>query len=69
MVRLGRYRHYKGNEYQVLFLAKESDTEEDVVVYQDCNDSTKVWVRSLHVFTETVELHDAMVPRFTFLHE
>jgi hypothetical protein len=69
MVRLGRYRHYKGNEYQVLFLAKDSDTEEDVVVYQDCNDSTKVWVRSLRVFTETVDLYDATVPRFTFLHE
>lgn len=61
----GIYRHYKGNLYQVLHLARHSETEEWLVVYRALYDDFGVWVRPLAMFTETVEIDGKIVPRFT----
>ena len=55
-VKIGRYRHYKGNEYQVLSLAKDSENQNDLVVYQDLKDENKIWVRPQAEFLEQVEV-------------
>ncbi len=59
-----RYRHFKGNEYLVLHLAKHSETEEDMVVYQALYGERGIWVRPLSMFTEKVELEGKYVDRF-----
>ena len=65
----GIYRHYKGNEYRVHFVAKHSETLEKVVVYEALYDNTesKFWVRPIELFTDEVEWEGKKVPRFTFL--
>lgn len=63
----GLYRHSKtGNMYKVYFVAKHSETLEDVVVYEALyeNDKSKYWVRPLSMFEEFVELEGKKVPRF-----
>lgn len=63
----GLYRHSKtGNMYKVYFVAKHSETQEDVVVYEALyeNDKSKYWVRPLSMFEEFVELKGKKVPRF-----
>lgn len=61
----GIYRHYKGKLYQVLHLARHSETEEWMVVYRALYDDYSVWVRPLDMFTQTVTLDDKTIPRFT----
>ena len=70
-VRLGRYRHYKGNEYRVIGVAKHSETLEPLVVYETLyeNPEGKLWVRPLTMFVETVEVNGKKVPRFEYLGE
>jgi hypothetical protein len=63
----GRYRHYKGREYQVLMVATHSETEEPVVVYRALYGERGVWVRPLAMFTETVEIDGRQRPRFELL--
>jgi len=70
----GVYRHFKGGMYLALTLAKDSETEEDVVVYIPLyykeESETKVWVRSLEDFMGTKELEDGtVVNRFEFISE
>ncbi len=60
----GLYRHYKGNDYQVLGVARHSETEEEVVVYRALYGQHGLWVRPLAMFTETVEVAGRAVPRF-----
>lgn len=67
MLKLGKYRHYKGNEYEVLHVAKHTETEEDLVVYKAISDPEKVWVRPLTMFIEDVEIDGKIVPRFAYL--
>ncbi|SEQ38001.1 Protein of unknown function [Amphritea atlantica] len=67
-VKPGLYQHYKGAEYQVLHLARHSETEEWLVVYQPCYGERDIWVRPLSMFTENVTVTDgSVVPRFRFL--
>ncbi|MBI3290733.1 DUF1653 domain-containing protein [Candidatus Falkowbacteria bacterium] len=68
-VKLGRYRHYKGKEYQVIALAKHSETLEELVVYQALYDNpeSKFWVRPAAMFSETVEVNGKKIPRFKYL--
>lgn len=66
-VKIGRYRHYKGNEYQVLSLAKDSENQNDLVVYQDLKDENKIWVRPQAEFLEQVEVDGETKDRFEFL--
>jgi len=62
--RPGRYRHYKGNEYQVLGLARHSETLEPLVVYQALYGERGLWVRPAAMWTESVTFNGQSVPRF-----
>jgi len=64
-IRPGRYRHYKGKDYQVIDLARHSETEEWLVVYRCLYGDHSLWVRPLTMFRETVELAGEQVPRFS----
>ncbi len=63
----GLYRHYKGNEYRVLGLARHSETLEPLVVYQALYGERGLWVRPAAMFVETVEIDGRSQPRFSFL--
>ncbi len=69
MITLGRYRHYKGQEYRVLGVAKHSETLEDLVLYEALyeNALAKLWVRPLSMFTERVNVNGKTVPRFEYI--
>lgn len=60
----GRYRHYKGGEYEVLGTARHSETDELLVVYRCLYDNNSLWIRPLAMFMETVEINGRAVPRF-----
>ena len=64
---LGIYRHYKGKEYQVIAVARHSETEEELVVYRLMYGDFSYWVRPLSMFTENIELEDVIIPRFQWL--
>ena len=69
-IKLGIYSHYKtGNQYQVHFVAKHSETLEDMVVYEALynNEKSKYWVRPAKIFEEIVEFNGQKVPRFKFI--
>ncbi|MDD2451724.1 DUF1653 domain-containing protein [Sulfurovum sp.] len=63
----GRYRHYKGNEYEVLDIARHSETEEWMVVYRTCYGDRSLWVRPYGMFVEKVEIDGNMVERFAYI--
>ena len=60
----GRYRHYKGNEYTVLGIARHSETLEELVVYRQEYGERGLWVRPAIMFAETVQVDGRTVPRF-----
>lgn len=60
----GRYRHYKGNDYEVIGVARHSEDESYLVVYRPLYGDQGLWVRPLSMFTETVEVDGQQVPRF-----
>ncbi|QQR77852.1 MAG: DUF1653 domain-containing protein [Candidatus Moraniibacteriota bacterium] len=67
LLKLGKYRHYKNNkEYEVIGVAKHSETLENMVVYRALYGSeiSSLWVRPLAMFLEEVEVNGKMVPRF-----
>jgi hypothetical protein len=63
-VQPGRYRHYKGNEYTVLGVARHSETLEEFVVYRQEYGDHALWVRPAAMFAETVVIDGKTVPRF-----
>lgn len=63
----GRYRHYKGNEYTVLGVARHSETLEELVVYRPEYGERGLWVRPKAMFVENVTVNGATMPRFRFL--
>jgi hypothetical protein len=67
--RPGRYRHYKGNDYRLLGVARHTETEELLVVYQALYGERGWWVRPHAMFCESVEIAGARVPRFAFVSE
>ena len=67
--RPGRYRHYKGNDYQVLGVAQHTETGEQVVVYQALYGERGLWVRPHAMFCEHVEIGGRLQPRFAFMSE
>jgi hypothetical protein len=66
-VQPGRYRHYKGNEYRVVGVARHTETGEALVVYQALYGGQGLWVRPAAMFAETVVVNGANVPRFAFV--
>ncbi len=64
MIKLGKYQHFKGSFYQVIHLARHSETEEYLVVYHPFNNSNDIWVRPLTMFTETIERDGKTTQRF-----
>ena len=61
---LGRYRHYKGGEYEVLGVVRHSESLEPLVLYRPLYNASGLWVRQYAMFLETVEVDGAQVPRF-----
>jgi len=64
----GIYRHFKGNLYKVLELARHSETQEWLVVYQSLYGDKGIWARPLSMFTEHVEVNGVMTARFTYMY-
>ena len=64
----GLYRHYKGQRYRVLGIARHSETLDELVVYQALYGEHGLWVRPAAMFAETVRLNGASVPRFALEH-
>ena len=72
MLKLGKYQHFKGKMYEVIGVARHSETLEELVVYKQLYDSDKfkkgaVWVRPKKMFLEKVEVGGKKVPRFKYL--
>ena len=65
MIEPGRYQHFKGNFYQVLHVAKHSETQELLVVYQPEYGDKGIWVRPLTMFDETLERDGKSFKRFS----
>lgn len=67
MIKPGIYRHYKGNEYEVIGMAKHSETLEDMVVYRATHADGGTWVRPASMFTEEVDVDGQNIPRFAYI--
>ena len=68
-IKLGKYRHFKGNEYEVIAIAKHSETTEDYVVYKALYGDGGMWVRPASMWNETVERDGVTYKRFTYIGE
>lgn len=68
-IRLGKYRHFKGNEYEVVAVCKHSETLEDYVIYRALYGEGGFWVRPLSMFLELVEREGKTIPRFEYIGE
>lgn len=66
-IKIGKYRHFKGNEYQVLYIGKDSETCEDVVVYQALYGEGEIWVRPAKMWNETIVRDGKEYKRFTLI--
>ena len=66
-IKLGTYRHYKGNTYKVLHIAKHSETLEDMVVYQDIHSPDKIWARPASMWNDDIEIDGKTVKRFELM--
>lgn len=68
MLKMGKYRHYKGKEYRVIGVAKHSETLDELVVYEALYDNTSssLWVRPLAMFCENVLVDGVEMPRFSY---
>jgi hypothetical protein len=66
-LQLGKYRHFKGNEYEVLYIAKHSETLEEMVVYRALYGEYGVWVRPKSMWNEMVDKNGEKVKRFEYI--
>ena len=66
-IKLGKYRHFKGNEYEVVALAHNSETMEDMVVYQALYGDMGIWVRPRSMFCEEIVRDGKTIVRFEFV--
>ncbi len=66
-IKLGEYEHYKGKHYKVIGVAKHSETQEEMVVYQALYGNGDMWVRPLTMFMEEIEVDGKKKPRFRFI--
>lgn len=68
-IKLGRYRHFKGNEYEVIGVAKHSETLEEMVVYRALYGEGGLWVRPASMWNETITRDGKTFQRFTWIKE
>jgi len=71
-IKLGKYKHYKGNQYEVIAIGKHTETVEDLVVYKSLLDDEKfgnnaIWIRPKKMFLENVIVNNTETPRFEYL--
>ncbi|MGQ0828046.1 MAG: DUF1653 domain-containing protein [Bacteroidota bacterium] len=68
MIQPGKYQHYKGKQYEVIGIAKHSETLEEMVIYKALyqTDVENLWVRPLKMFTENIVIDGKEVPRFKY---
>lgn len=66
-MKLGKYKHFKGNEYEALYVAKHSETLEEMVVYRALYGEFGIWVRPMSMWNETVVHEGREVQRFTYI--
>lgn len=66
-IKLGKYRHFKGNEYELIGIAKHSETLEPMVVYRALYGEQGLWVRPASMWTEWVDREDYHGPRFQYI--
>lgn len=69
MIKIGRYRHFKGNEYLVIGVAKHSETLEEMVVYRALYGDGGLWVRPSSMCDETIERDGKRFKRFEYIGE
>ena len=62
--RFGRYRHYKGGEYELIGVARHSETLEPLALYRPLYGASELWVRPYAMFFETVDIDGLVQPRF-----
>jgi hypothetical protein len=63
-IELGKYKHYKGNLYEVIGIVKHSETLEELVLYKQLYGEGSLWVRPLNMFLETITIDGHTMPRF-----
>ncbi len=68
-IKLGKYRHFKGMEYEVIGLARHSESDEKMVVYRALYGEGELWVRPASMWNETVERDGKVFRRFTYIGE
>lgn len=68
-LRVGRYRHYKGKEYEVIGIARHSETTEEYVVYRTLYGNFDLWIRPRNMFVEQVTIDGVAMPRFRYIGE
>lgn len=68
-IKLGKYRHFKGNEYEVIAIAKHSETLEEMVVYKALYGDSDIWVRPAKMWDETIERDGKTFKRFEYIGE
>ena len=68
-IKPGKYRHYKGNEYEVIGLARHSETEEQMVVYRALYGEGEIWTRPASMWFDTILDNFKFVTRFTYIGE
>ncbi len=67
MIKKGTYQHFKGSYYQVLHLARHSETEEYMVVYHHFDSENDIWIRPLTMFDETIERDGKTLKCFRYI--
>ena len=67
MIKLGKYKHFKGNEYEVIGIAKHSETLEEMVVYKALYGDGDIWVRPISMWDEEIERDGVKKKRFEFI--
>jgi len=66
-IKLGIYKHYKGNLYEVLSTGRHSESEEWMVIYRTLYDDGSIWIRPYDMFTESIEINGKNLKRFAYM--